>query len=59
MIETKQIIIKKKLPFDADTIESELKGQGLDVLRWAVVKVADTDFIIDAAIINRDNQDEV
>lgn len=59
MIETKQIIIIKKLPFDADTIESELKEQGLDVLRWAVVKVTDTNFIIDAAIINRDNKDEV
>lgn len=59
MIETRQIIIKKKLPFDADAIESELKQQGLDVLRWAVVKVTDTDFIIDAAIINKDNKDEV
>ncbi|MGN0013785.1 MAG: hypothetical protein ACI37T_00010 [Candidatus Gastranaerophilaceae bacterium] len=59
MIETKQIFIKKKLPFDADTIESELKEQGYNVLRWAVVKVTDTDFIIDAAIINRDNKDEV
>lgn len=59
MIETRQIIIKKKLPFDGDTIESELKQQGLDVLRWAVVKVSDTDFIIDAAIISKDDYDEV
>lgn len=50
MIETRQIVIKKRLPFDADGIECEFKKQGLDVLRWAVVKVTDTDFIIEAAI---------
>lgn len=51
MIKTTQIVIKKKLPFDANDIESEFEKQGLDVLRWAVVKVTDTDFIIDAAVV--------
>ena len=51
MITTKQITVKKKLPFDADYIEKEFKKQNLDILRWAVVKVTDTDFIIDAAVI--------
>ena len=51
MITTKQIIIKKQLPFDADYIEHEFKKQNLKVLRWAIVKVTKNDFIIDAAVI--------
>ena len=51
MITTEQIIIKKKLPFDAEYIEKEFKKRNLNIVRWAVVKVTDTDFIIDAAVI--------
>jgi len=51
MITTKQIIIKKQLPFDADYIESEFQKMNLNVLRWAVVRVEEKNFVIDAAII--------
>lgn len=51
MITTTQFKIPKKLPFDADTIEAEFKQKGYDVLRWAVVKVTENEFVIDAAII--------
>ena len=51
MITTKQIILKKQLPFDADYIEKEFSLRNLSVLRWAVVKVTENDFIIDAAVI--------
>ena len=51
MIITKQIVIKKKLPFDAEYIENEFAAQKLNVLRWAVVKVTEQDFVIDAAVI--------
>ncbi len=50
MISTKQIHIKKKLPFDAKYIEDEFNNNKLNVLRWAVVEITDTYFIIDAAI---------
>lgn len=50
MISTKQIIIKKQLPFDAKYVENEFEKQNLNVLRWAVVEVTDDNFIIDAAI---------
>lgn len=50
MISTKQILIKKKLPFDAKYVEEEFKNQNLNVLRWAVVEVREEDFVIDAAI---------
>lgn len=50
MILTKQIIIKKQLPFDAKYVEDEFSKQNLNVLRWAVVEVTDDNFIIDAAI---------
>lgn len=50
MIETREITIKKILPFNAKYIEDELNKQNLNVLRWAVVKVTDTNFILDAAI---------
>lgn len=51
MITTKQIIIRKQMPFDADYIESEFLKRNLNVLRWAIVKVDENDFIIDAAVI--------
>ena len=51
MITTKQIIVKKQLPFDSDYIENEFLKQNLNVLRWAVVRVTEKDFIIDAAVI--------
>lgn len=50
MISTRQIVIKKKLPFDAKYVEEEFKKQNLNVLRWAVVEVSDDNFVIDAAI---------
>lgn len=50
MISTKQIVIKKKLPFDAKYVEEEFEKQNLNVLRWAVVEVSDDNFVIDAAI---------
>ncbi len=50
MISTKQIIIKKKLPFDAKYVEEEFTKQNLNVLRWAVVEVSDKNFVIDAAV---------
>lgn len=51
MITTKQIIIKKKLPFDADYIEEEFAKENLSVLRWAIVRVEEKNFVIDAAVI--------
>jgi len=51
MITTKQIIIKKQIPFDADYVENEFIKRNLKVIRWAVVKVTENDFIIDAAVI--------
>ena len=53
MLETKQFIIKKKLPFDSNYIENFFSNMNLDVLRWAVVNVSETDFIIDAAIVSK------
>ncbi len=50
MISTRQIVIKKKLPFDAKYVEEEFEKQNLNVLRWAVVEVSDDNFVIDAAI---------
>ena len=50
MISTRQIVIKKKLPFDARYVEEEFEKQNLNVLRWAVVEVSDDNFVIDAAI---------
>ena len=50
MISTKQIVIKKKLPFDEKYVEEEFEKQNLNVLRWAVVEVSDDNFVIDAAI---------
>ncbi len=50
MILTKQIVIEKKLPFDANYVEEEFKKQNLNVLRWAVVEVSDKNFIIDSAV---------
>ena len=50
MISTRQIVIKKKLPFDAKYVEEEFEKQNLNVLRWAVVEVSDVNFVIDAAI---------
>lgn len=49
MISTKQIHIKKKLPFDAKYVEDEFDKNNLNVLRWAVVDVTDEFFVIDAA----------
>lgn len=54
MIITVQLKIKKHLPFDADLIEKEFTEMGLDVLRWAVVGSTETDFIIDAALIQNE-----
>ena len=53
MITTKQLKIKKKLPFDADYIEQKFSEKGLNVLRWAVVDMTETDFIIDAAVTEK------
>ena len=50
MISTRQIVIKKKLPFDAKYVEEEFEKQNLNVLRWAVVEVSDDNFVIDAGI---------
>jgi len=50
MIATKQLILKKQLPFDAKYVEEEFKKQKLNVLRWAVVNVTDENFVIDAAV---------
>ena len=50
MISTRQLVIKKKLPFDAKYVEEEFEKQNLNVLRWAVVEVSDDNFVIDAAI---------
>ena len=52
MITTEQIIVEKKLPFDADYIEKEFAKRNLRILRWAVVKVTEKEFIIDAAVIS-------
>ncbi len=51
MIVTRQIELKKKLPFDSDYIEDEFKKLNLNVVRWAIVKVTKNSFIIDAAIV--------
>lgn len=50
MILTKQFVIEKKLPFDANYVEEVFKKQNLNVLRWAVVEVLDKNFVIDAAV---------
>lgn len=50
MITTKQIIVAKKLPFDANYVEAEFKKLSFNVLRWAIVEVTENDFVIDAAI---------
>lgn len=50
MISTKQILIKKKLPFDAKYVEEEFNRKNLNVLRWAVVEVREDDFVIDATV---------
>ncbi len=50
MISTKQILIKKKLPFDAKYVEEEFNRMNLSVLRWAVVEVTEEYFVIDAAV---------
>lgn len=50
MVSTKQILIKKKLPFDAKYVEEEFAKQNLNVLRWAIVEVTKDNFVIDAAI---------
>lgn len=53
MITTEQIIIEKKLPFDADYIENEFIKRKLNIVRWAIVKVTDENFIIDAAVMKK------
>lgn len=50
MISTKQILIKKKLPFDSKYVEEEFNRMNLSVLRWAVVEVTEEYFVIDAAV---------
>ena len=49
-IKTERIVIDKKLPFDSDYVEKELKEKGYNTIRWAIVEVDDKNFIIDAAI---------
>ncbi|MBQ2644340.1 hypothetical protein IJG14_02045 [bacterium] len=51
MITTIQIKIKKQLPFNANQIEKYFEEKGINVLRWAIVKVTEKEFIIDAGII--------
>lgn len=55
MITTTQILLKKSIPFDADNITEYFDTKGLNVLRWAVTGVTETDYIIDAAIIVKNN----
>lgn len=50
MIINKQLSIKKVIPLDSNYIENYFKQNSIDVLRWAIVKVTDEEFIIDAAI---------
>lgn len=50
MITTKQIVLAKKLPFDANYVEAEFSKLGFNVLRWAIVEVNDENFVIDAAV---------
>lgn len=51
MLESKQVVIKKILPFDANYVEAELKNIEADILRWAVVKVTEENFIVDFVYI--------
>ncbi len=51
MIESLQLKIEKKLPFDANEIERQFKEMNLDVLRWAVTGCTDKYYIIEAGII--------
>ena len=47
MIVTEQIVMEKILPFDADVINAELKKRNIKALRWVVVQVTNTNYVLD------------
>lgn len=49
MIATKEIKIKVVENLTSDYIESELKNNGLDVLRWAIVAVEKDFYVLNIA----------
>ena len=53
MIETVQLKVGKKLPFDANQIEQEFEKKNLNVLRWAITGSTEKFFIIEAGIIKK------
>ena len=53
MITTKEVKIKKTDNLDSEYIESHLKEMGLDVLRWAIVKVNEEFYTLNLAVLER------
>ncbi len=51
MISSKDVKIKKTNDFTSEYIETELKKQGYDVLRWAITNYDDTDYIVNIAYV--------
>ncbi len=51
MITTKEVKIKKTDKLDSDYIESHLKQMGLNVLRWAIVKVDEEFYTLTLAVL--------
>ena len=53
MIESKDIKIRKTENLTSDYIETELKKQGYDALRWAITGYDDENFIINVSYVEK------
>ncbi len=51
MITNKEVFIKKTSALTSEYVENELKKQGFNVLKWAIVKVKKDCYKLNVAII--------
>lgn len=51
MIKSKIMKIAKTDVLDDEYIESELRGSGLDPVRWAITAIDDNDFLVSVSYV--------
>ena len=51
MILSKDVKIDKINEFSGEYIESELKKQGYDVLRWAITEISDSQYTVSISYV--------
>ena len=51
MITSKEIKIKKTEEFSSEYVNSQLKEQGFDVLRWALTDIDDEFYTVSIAVV--------